>query len=764
MAKRTEEKIRYNIKIKGIVQGVGFRPFVYNTAKRFGLSGYVLNDSHGVEIEIEGLKKSVEHFFTELESNPPVLSCIIEIKKNKKPLNGYNDFKIKGSKKKKDKTTLISPDMSICEDCQKELFSVSDRRYFYPFINCTNCGPRYSIIKDIPYDRINTTMHVFEMCEDCRSEYNDPEDRRFHAQPNGCFKCGPELSLLDNNGEKFNTDDPIDEVKRLLKNGKIIAVKGIGGFHLCCDAYNDKAVKDIRKRKRRYQKPFALMSPDIASVEKYAVVGEIEKNVLNSPQKPVVLLSKRPTNKISENVAPFINSFGVMLPYTPLHYLILKDTFDALVMTSGNISEEPISIDNEEAVLRLKNIADYFLVNNRDICVRSDDSVVRIFNNKLLPIRRARGFVPIPVFLKNKYPEILACGAMLKNTFCILKGNRAFISQHIGDLENLETLEYFEETIDHLKKILEVIPEIIVVDKHPDYISTRFGEGLKKSEIVRIQHHFAHIVSCMVENGLSENVIGIALDGTGYGDDGKIWGGEVLIADLKKYKRAAHLNYMPLPGGDKAIVEPWRIGLAYLIKSFGEEFNKLDLNFLKNIDIAKQRVVRSMIENNINSPETSSCGRLFDAVSAIIGIRNFIDYEGQAAIELENLIQNKINDVKTYNYFLDQDENIIIDIKPLIRDIMKDYSNGSVAELISFRFHRTLSKIFRDVCLNLKVNYGIDKVVLSGGCFQNLVLLNDLKENLERSNFIVYNHTLIPPNDGGISLGQAVAAGELIKN
>lgn len=760
MAEKSGKKIRYCINVKGVVQGVGFRPFVYNTAKKYNLKGFVLNDSNGVEIEIEGSIDNLNSFIDELENNPPVLSRIIEIEKAAKDENGYSDFVIKESKSKSNKSTLISPDISICDDCLGELFDKNDRRYGYPFINCTNCGPRYTIINDIPYDRVNTSMHVFEMCSNCRKEYDDPSDRRFHAQPNGCFLCGPEIKLIDKNGKNIESSDVILKVTELLNSGYIIAVKGLGGFHLCCDAFNNDAVKNLRERKRRYQKPLALMSPDFNSILKYAYLNEKEKQVLLSAQRPILLLDKKPSNKISSYVAPGINSFGVMLPYTPLHYLIIKNNFDALVMTSGNISEEPIAIDNEEALYRLKDIADYFLVNNRDIYIRSDDSVVRIFQDNLMPLRRARGFVPIPVFLKKRYPQILACGGMLKNTVCFLKENKAFISQHIGDLDNLETFEYYEETIRHLKKILEIKPEIVVVDKHPDYISTRYGEELRNVKILKIQHHYAHIASCMAENGIDEKIIGIALDGTGYGDDGNIWGGEVFIADLTKYDRAAHFEYMPLPGGDKAVIEPWRVGLSYLYKIYGEETGNLKLDFMDKIDKDKQKIIVSMIKKNINSPLTSSCGRLYDAVASISGVRNYIDYEGQAAIEFENLIDSGLKNSEVYKFKLIEGEKTLIDIKPLIKDVVNDIQKEVPRGIISLKFHSTLAKIFTDICITQRKQHNLNKVVLSGGCFQNLILLKKLKENLEINNFMVYIHNLVPSNDGGISLGQAVLAGE----
>jgi len=763
MVEKNGKKIRYEIKIKGIVQGVGFRPFIYNIAKKYGLKGYILNDSDGVEIDIEGLPKYMSVFLRTIEESPPVLSKIIEIKKTEKPINGYSDFIIKESKNLNRKTTLISPDTSICEDCLKELFDKDDRRYAYPFINCTNCGPRYTIIKDIPYDRPNTTMDVFRMCDSCYKEYTDPTDRRFHAQPNGCQSCGPSLILLDAEGRKTKMENPVQRTVELLKDGYIVAIKGLGGFHLGCDAYNDGAVKTLRQRKRRYQKPLALMSPSIEDILKFAYVSEREKDTLTSPQRPILLLDKRFPNRISENVAPYINSYGVMLPYTPLHYLLLKGNFDALVMTSGNISEEPIAIDNDEALSRLKGIADFFLINNRDICVRSDDSVVRLFDNKLLPIRRARGFVPLPIFLKEDFPEILACGPMLKNTFCLIKNNKAFLSQHIGDLENLETLTYFDETVRHLKNILEIEPSVVAVDKHPDYISTRYGEGIKGVKLIRVQHHYAHIVSCMAENGLDKKVIGIALDGTGYGDDGKIWGGEVLISDLIEYNRVAHIQYMPLPGGDKAVIEPWRVGLAYIYETFSNDLKNMNLPFLKSIDKEKVELVISMIEKKINTPYTSSCGRLFDAISSIIGLRNFVDYEAQAAIELENIIDAKNNDKIIYNYSFSESEPNVIDIKPLIRDVVYDSLNKVHPKIISLRFHKTIAKIFLDISIKLRDRYKIDEIVLSGGCFQNIFLLGLMKKNLEENRFSVYTHSLVPPNDGGVSLGQAIVAGKILQ-
>ena len=620
---------RKKISIQGVVQGVGFRPLVYRLAQNENLKGFVFNTSRGVEIEVEGEPEALERFIQRIQSDPPPLAKITEIEVVDIQIKGEVEFLIRSSREEERRSTLISPDISICDDCLVELFDPEDRRYHYPFINCTNCGPRYTIIQDIPYDRPKTTMSSFKMCPDCQGEYDDPSNRRFHAQPNACSVCGPKIWLVDRWDRQIESRDAIGEAVRALKEGKIIAIKGLGGFHLACDATNDSAVSRLRRRKGREEKPLAVMALDIPAVERFTKMSVQERDLLLSPSRPIVLLRKKRDNPLAESVAPRNNTFGTMLPYTPLHYLILKRGFDALVMTSGNISEEPIAIGNREAQQRLGGIADIFLMHDRDIYLRSDDSVTRFISGLPRIIRRSRGTVPMPVFLRKKAPSILAVGGELKNTICLFKDDRAFLSQHIGDLENMETLAFFEECVHHFTRILQVEPVAIAHDLHPDYLSTQWALEQKELPRIGVQHHHAHIAACLAENGREDRVIGIALDGTGYGDDGHIWGGEILKADLVTYERIAHFNYLPMPGGSAAIKEPWRMGIVYLYEIYrkleqdvtdGENFigwmNKVPL--VEKMDHEKIKIILKMIQKGVNVPKTSSLGRLFDGVAAII--------------------------------------------------------------------------------------------------------------------------------------------------
>ncbi|MBC8499763.1 MAG: carbamoyltransferase HypF, partial [Candidatus Atribacteria bacterium] len=565
-------KIRKNIIIKGIVQGVGFRPFIHKLVQNYNLSGWVLNSNQGVEIEVEGNTEEINNFVNDIKEKLPPLARIEKIEVNELPLVGYKGFSIKKSiVKEEDSFVLVSPDISICEDCLQELFDPNNRRFRYPFINCTNCGPRFTIIKDIPYDRKKTTMNNFKMCSLCQGEYDDLENRRYHAQPNACADCGPQISLYQNK-RKSEGIDPIEKAVKLLKEGKIGAIKGLGGFHLACDATNNKAVVRLRRLKNRETKPFALMSFNLEKILQYCKLGEKEEEWLVNRARPIVLLKKRKDSLISPSVAPRNNYLGVMLPYTPLHYLLLKDNFTALIMTSGNIADQPIIGDNQEALEKLDGIADFFLFYNRDIFNRCDDSVVKIINDDNVFFRRSRGYVPHPIILDFKLKEVLALGGELKNTISFSKENYIFLSQYLGDLKSAETLEFFKESITNFKKMFKVKPEIIACDLHPDYLSTQYAEEIKVKKglkVVKVQHHHAHIVSCMAENNVKEKVIGVAYDGTGYGDDGNVWGGEFLLCDLKKYARAGHLKYYPLPGGDKAIVEPWRMAYSYLYSIYG---------------------------------------------------------------------------------------------------------------------------------------------------------------------------------------------------
>ncbi len=751
-----EEAIAWRLEVNGIVQGVGFRPFVYNLANQYNLKGEVANTSSGVVIHIEGVHKNLASFSRDLAEKHPPLAHIVEISQSEETVNNRKEFRIVESRSAAAMSTLISPDVSICEDCRRELFDSQDRRYRYPFINCTNCGPRYTIIDDIPYDRSKTSMKHFKMCPQCQAEYDDPANRRFHAQPNACGVCGPHVALYDADCNVIKTPDPIAKTADLLKQGHIVAIKGLGGFHLAVDAENDKAVRALRKRKNREEKPFALMSFDPDRVRRYAEITDIEGRLLTSIQRPIVLLRKKEPNSISPEIAPRNRYFGVMLCYSPLHYVLLYHDFNALVMTSGNLSDEPIAIDNHDAFKRLGNIADYFLVHNRDIYLRSDDSLVKSTAGATRYIRRSRGYVPVPVFLKTDLPPILACGAELKNTICITKGKMVFLSQHIGDLENLATYEFFRLTIRHMERILAVTPAIVAHDMHPDYLSTRWALEQKGVEKIPVQHHHAHIVSAMAENKIDGAVIGLSFDGTGYGTDGGIWGGEILVADEKKFSRAAQFSYLPMPGSTAAIKEPWRMAVSYLYDALGEDLWGLDLPILHTIDANKLKIIVEMITKRVNSPVTSSLGRLFDGVAAIIGLRNYVAFEGQAAMELEMTAGAAVD--ATYAYEWTAEDVIKILPRPIIREVVKDVVAGVKPSVISAKFHATLIRLFTKLCEVIGKDTELNRVVLSGGVFQNTLLLTGLISALEKRGFEVFTHKLVPTNDGGICLGQAVVA------
>ncbi len=749
--------------IKGIVQGVGFRPFIYNLARTYNLKGFVTNTSEGVHIEVEGKSDALDAFHRAVIEEKPPLAIITAVDTVDQPVKSHSDFAIRQSQAQEHRRTLISPDICVCEDCLTELFDPANRRFGYPFINCTNCGPRYTIIMDVPYDRPFTAMQPFKMCTLCEAEYNDPTDRRFHAQPNACWDCGPVVSLWDHKGEAVPADDSIAEARGLLKQGKIVAVKGLGGFHLAVDATNDNAVIRLRTRKHREEKPLAVMASSLETIRRFAHVTEAEESLLSSTQRPVVLLEKKPNSYIAEQVAPRNRNYGVMLPYTPLHYLLLQDDdLSALVMTSGNITEEPIAIDNQEAFERLGSIADYFLNHDREIYLRSDDSVLRLVGAVPRQIRRSRGYVPVPIFLDRSLEPILACGAEWKNTVCLTRGNEAFLSQHIGDLENLETLNFFEMTIQHLKRILEIEPRIIAYDLHPDYLSTQYA--LKQTSMVQIgvQHHHAHIAKGMAEGGLTGPVIGIALDGTGYGTDGQIWGGEVLIVEYHEFERAGHFAYIPMPGGAAAIKEPWRMAVSALHAAYGSEFLNMDIPFLEAMPAQKIQVLVQMMEKRINTPLTSSCGRLFDVVAALVGLHNEVAYEGQAAVELEAAAEDDME--RVYPFEIQEKDGVLqFGTGPIVSGVVDDLGAGCSTGLISATFHNTLVALFLEVCQRLRALRGPKQVVLSGGCFQNARLLTALPDALESHGFEVYTQAQVPSNDGGIALGQALVADAIYK-
>jgi len=759
-------KVRASVQAEGIVQGVGFRPFVYDLARRHELAGWVLNDERGVQIEIEGADEDVASFLSEL-SSPPPLAIVERTQVNYASPAGYTGFEIRESVGGEERLTLVSPDMALCEDCQRELFDPQDRRFRYPFINCTNCGPRFTIIEDIPYDRAKTTMAPFEMCPECSREYHDPEDRRFHAQPNACPTCGPQVELLDAKGNALPSSDPgldpgsdpIAQTLALLKGGKIVAVKGLGGFHLACDAAQEGAVSLLRGRKYREDKPFALMCRDIEVIERICVLDDASRELLASKERPIVILPKRPDAAVAGSVVPGQGTLGAMLPYTPLHHLLLSDGLASLVMTSGNMSDEPIAYKDAEAVKRLGGIADSFLVHNREIRTRCDDSVVKPFRGKQTFLRRARGFVPFPLRLPQGGSSALACGAELKNTFCLTKGDYAFLSHHIGDLENYETMRSFEEGIELIKRLFQIEPEVVVHDLHPDYLSTRYALAYArdlKLPAIGVQHHFAHALSCMAEHGLTGPVLAVIMDGTGYGEDGTVWGGEFLEVTLRHYARLGHLRTIPLPGGDRAAKEPWRMAAVYLERIYGEVANA-DIPFTHGIDLAKWSFLKEAIQAGINSPLCSSMGRLFAAVSALIGVRGSIHYEGQAAIELEQMADQ----AEKGEYPPEITHNngcFILDPDPVIEAIVKDIKQGEDPSVISARFHNSVARAIVQMAIKMREATGFSEIILSGGVFQNHLLMARAWDLLEGEDFQVYIHHKVPANDGGIALGQAFHA------
>ncbi len=764
---------RVRIKVNGIVQGVGFRPHVYNLALSRNLAGFVLNTSMGVLIEVEG--PGADTFAEELRRDAPPLARIETLQSEKIPPAGGRDFEIRMSEPAEGEFALVSPDIATCPDCLRELYDKNDRRHLYPFINCTNCGPRYSIVTDVPYDRPYTTMRAFKMCPACETEYRDPADRRFHAQPVACRACGPEVKYLGKDKGALTGDDAVVETINALKEGLIVAMKGLGGYQLVCDAGNHEAVKELRQKKRRNRKPFALMSGSIETIETLCHVSGEERLLLSSRARPIVLLLKKPgvDDKISTDVAPGNNRLGFMLPYTPLHHLLFhhpgaEGAPGVLVMTSGNISEEPIVIDNHEAIGKLSALSDCFLMHDRDIHMRVDDSVVRMATGVPRIIRRARGYVPETIDMGRKIPEILACGGDLKNTLCIIKDSYAIMSQHIGDLGNHEAMVFFAETLENLKRIFHADPVIVAHDLHPDYFSTRFAIGYKPAgrtpELVAVQHHHAHISACMAENGFNGKVIGVAFDGTGYGTDGNMWGSEFLLADYSGFRRFAHLNYTPLPGGDTAIKEPWRAAFSFLVQAFRKEgvtiFSKIKPGACNEKEV---NLISTMLEKGINSPLSCGMGRLFDAVSSLVGLRDKITFEGEAAIALEMAAYEFRGYNGTYPYsFLSPrnriDDDNIVDTTTLICAIVYDIIRGAPAGEVAIKFHNTIAEMVVRMSALAREETGLEVVALSGGVFQNALLLELVEAGLATQGFNVLTHSRVPFNDGCVSLGQAAVA------
>ena len=769
---RTSTRKAIRASVRGVVQGVGFRPFVYRLAHAHNLAGWVRNTSRCVEIEVEGEEWAIQRFLSALTSEAPPVASIEDVSLADSEPRGYGRFEIEESHSEEGEYQLVSPDIATCRACQEEVFSPADRRYRYPFTNCTNCGPRFTIIEDIPYDRAKTTMRCFTMCPDCQREYDDPLDRRFHAQPNACSRCGPSLELVDNAGSSIGCSDPMQEAAGLLVQGKIVAVKGLGGFLIACDATNSAVVQMLRQRKGRPSKPFAVMMASLEEVRRHCLVSLEEERLLSSPQSPIVLLRWIEGSSVCREVAPEVKYLGVMLPYTPLHHLLMREVGRPLVMTSGNLSEEPIAKDNDEALRRLGNIAEYFLMHNREIYAKYDDSVCVVEGGAARVVRRARGYAPYPIFLPFNARQVLACGAEEKNTFCLTKDQHAFVSQHIGDMENEETLEHYESAIELFKGLFRIEPEVIGYDLHPEYLSTKYAMELEARsqpglKFVPVQHHHAHLASCLAENGVGESVIGVVFDGTGYGLDGNLWGGEFLVGDWAGFERVGHLEYVPMPGGTAAVKKPYRMALGYLHAlgdGVGEGLSPQSLRglpLLSQIEAQELSIIRRQLEQGLNCPLTSSAGRLFDAVSALAGVRGTIDYEAQAAVELEMAVPDDLGGLNTGGYpfrVARKGGGRTVEVGDLIAAVVADVKAGRGTPYIAADFHKTMVRMIVQVCRDIAEERDIDAVALSGGVFQNRLLLRLTTEALHKEGFRVLTHRLVPCNDGGISLGQAVIA------
>jgi hydrogenase maturation protein HypF len=744
--------IRVEVRVEGVVQGVGFRPYVHGLAHRLGLAGRVGNDTAGVFMEVEGAEQAVSDFLAALPSQAPPLAVIEQVRTSQLTPTGESGFHIVSSNATGRRDTLISADTATCADCLRELADPTDRRFGHPFINCTNCGPRFTIVRDVPYDRPFTTMAPFAMCSACASEYHDPTDRRFHAQPVCCPACGPRLRLLDAGGAEL-PGEPLAAAAALLTGGAVLAVKGLGGFHVAALASDAAATALLRARKHREDKPFAVMVADLATAHKMCVIDPVGEQVLSGRRRPVVLLPRRPDAPVAPAVSPGNRSLGLMLPYTPLHHLLLREVAGPIVLTSGNVSDEPIAYQDDDARQRLTGISDAYLTHDRAIHMRTDDSVVRVFRGAELPVRRSRGYAPEPLTLAQPVPRpILGCGAELKSTFCLARGRHAFLSHHIGDLENYETLRSFTEGVTHFRRLFDVTPEVVAYDLHPEYLSTKYALELADVGLVGVQHHHAHIASCLADNNAVGPVLGVAFDGTGYCSDGTLWGGEFLLADLTGFQRMAHLVPVPLPGGAAAIRQPWRMAAAYLGDDAPHE--------LIQRNVQHWDAVRAMVSRQVNAPLTSSAGRLFDAVAAVLGIRDAINYEGQAAIELEQ--RADLAEHGTYPAAVTEGPALQLHGVDLVRAAANDLRAGVAPEVIATRFHHGVADAIVRVCLMLRDSTGLGVAALSGGVFQNVLLLERTVAGLERSGFRVLTHSRVPPNDAGISLGQvAVAAASL---
>jgi hydrogenase maturation protein HypF len=761
---------RVAARVRGTVQGVGFRPFAYRLAAELGLAGFILNDERGVEVEVEGPGERVEAFLSRLAADAPPLASVEAVEPVEIDPTGEREFRILASERTGEPEALVSPDTATCVECLAELFDPADRRYRYPFINCTNCGPRFTIVRGVPYDRPRTTMSAFAMCGACRREYEDPLDRRFHAQPNACSACGPRALLETAAGEEFDPAphrDAIAAAAAMLARGAIVAIKGIGGYHLACRAADEDAVRGLRARKRREERPFALIAADLESARELVELGAAEERLLSGRQRPIVIARRRPGAPAAPAVAPRSADLGVMLPYSPLHHILLADAGEPLVLTSGNVSDEPIAFDDDDARRRLAGIADAFLRHDRPIHIRTDDSVARSLDPALraapLLIRRARGYVPESIALTPPTPRpLLACGAELKSTFCIAKGSRSWVSHHIGDLKNYETLLSFREGIEHFERLFAAEPELVAHDLHPDYLSTRYALERESVEHVGVQHHHAHLAACLAEHGVAEAAVGAIYDGSGFGPDGTVWGGEILVGDVAGAERAGHLLPVRLPGGDAAVREPWRMACSWLATAAGEPSPRLPPTLARDVERADWEAVAELVRTGTASPMTTSIGRLFDAVAAIAGLRARVDHEGQAAAELEGVARLDERGRYPLGLLLARgEEPLTLDARETIIAAAADVASGTGVGEVSARFHNALAAATAEACASVAARRGRAAVVLSGGVYQNRLLLERTAALLRAAGLRVLIPLRLPPNDGGIAYGQAAVAAAL---
>jgi hydrogenase maturation protein HypF len=743
---------RLRVRVEGTVQGVGFRPFVYRAATELGLGGWVLNDSRGVLIEAEGERRSLDALLEGLRTGAPPLAIVDRVSEETIAATGEHEFRITESEEGGEPEAAVSPDVGTCQDCLAELLDPGDRRHRYPFTNCTNCGPRFTIVRGVPYDRPLTTMASFEMCERCRAEYEDPLDRRFHAQPNACPVCGPSLRLVDRAGRSLaeGNEPSLEAATLALAEGRIVAVKGLGGYHLACRADDEGVVAELRARKHREDKPFALMAPSVDSALELVELDDAAGVLLTSRERPIVLAPRRPDAPVAQSVAPASRELGVMLPYTPLHHLLLADSRAVLVMTSANVSDEPIAYRDEDALGRLAGIADVFLVHDRPIETRTDDSVVRVVADRPLFLRRSRGYVPRALPLSAGRP-ILGCGAELKSTFCLAKGERAWVGHHIGDLKNYETLRSFTEGVEHFEELFAVEPELVAHDLHPEYLSTKYALEREGVETVGVQHHHAHLAACLAEHRESGRAVGAIFDGTGYGTDGTVWGGELLVGDLGGFERAGHLHPVRMPGGERAIRQPWRMACSWLLETLGSE-PPLPPLLAQRVSEEEWSKMAELAATGLASPLTSSAGRLFDAVAALCGIRAEVNYEGQAAVELEAAADPAVRE----SYPLPGTE--LLDARETVLAILADLGAGVPGPEVAAKFHNAMAEGAARACAEHARAEGIELAVLSGGVFQNRLLLERTAAALDRAGLRVLVPRLLPPNDGGVAFGQAAVA------